>query len=422
MIKIFYYLASTILSPVLILFGGAYMIYRKIWSLERLGVISQEKKEGFKSSIWLHAASVGEVNVILPILQEYLLNPKSKIIVSTMTISGQKYLIEKCGKDKNRIGVILLPLDIWFIWRMILKQLKPQKFIIAETELWPALLFEAAYAKIPLSMVNARISDKSFSSYLKTRFFFSGLLQVMKVIYTQSEVDKSRLIAIGAKPENVKVIGNIKNDGLRQMLSGKITELEFFSSHQRVVVGSLRPKELSFVVEVIQKLRGLSTEIKIIICPRHFDWLSSLYYEFDKLKISYQIASKDGFVPKNSDVTVLIIDQIGFLQRAYVNAVSAFVGGTLFAEYGGHNCLEPAALGVPVFHGPHFLEQLANTNALLINGGSKIVNSATEFVAEVEKMILYPAENKHISKCCLETVQLESRAIDELKKDNFFVT
>lgn len=398
------------------------MIFRKIWSMERLGFISQEKKEVFKSSIWLHAASVGEVNVIFPILQEYLLNPNSKIIVSTMTITGQKYLIEKCGKDINRIGVILLPLDIWFIWRMVLKQLKPQQFIIAETELWPALLFEAANARVPITMVNARISDKSYSAYLKSRFFFSSLLQTMKIIYTQSDTDKNRLIAIGAKPENIKEIGNLKNDGLRQILTSKIQELEFFSSHQRVVVGSLRPKELSFAVELTQKLKNLNPEFKVIICPRHFDWLSNLYYEFDKLNIPYQIASKEGFVPKNSNVTVLIIDQIGFLQRAYVNAVSAFVGGTLFEEYGGHNCLEPAALGIPVFHGPHFLEQQTNTNALLTSGGSKIVNSATEFVAEVEKMILYPAEKIRISKSCLETVQMVSRAIDELKRDNFFVT
>ena len=101
----------------------------------------------------------------------------------------------------------------------------------------------------------------------------------------------------------------------------------------------------------------------------------------------YQIASKGGIEPINSKVSILVIDQIGFLQRAYAHAAAAFVGGTLFSEYGGHNSLEPAALGVPVFHGPHFLEQLANTNALLAKGGSKIVNSATEIVAEVEILI-----------------------------------
>lgn len=398
------------------------MIYRKIWSWERLGVISQKKKESFKNSIWLHAASVGEVNVILPLIQECLKNPESKIIVSTMTLTGQKYLREKTSKDIDRIGVVLLPLDIWFIWRIVFIQLRPKKMIIAETELWPALIFEANYAKIPLTMVNARISDKSYLSYLKFRFFFSSILEPMKVIYTQSEADKSRFMAIGAKAEKIKIIGNLKNDGLRQILSSQPQPLEFFPNHQRVVVGSLRPKELPFVVEAIQKLNNLNSEIKIIICPRHFDWLANLYKEFEKLNILYQISSKEGSSPKQLNVAVLVVDQIGFLQRAYANAVAAFVGGTLFSEYGGHNSLEPAALGVPVFHGPHFLEQLANTNALIANGGSKIINSATEFVAEVEKMILYPAEKARISKCCLETVQTESRAIEELKKDKFFDT
>ena len=271
-------------------------------------------------------------------------------------------------------------------------------------------------------MVNARISDKSYGSYLKFQFFFSKLLQKMKMIYTQSEEDKNRLVAIGAQPEKIKVIGNLKNDGLRQLLISESKEIDFFPNQQRVVFGSLRPKELPFMIEALQELKKLNSEIKVVICPRHFDWLSNLYNEMDTINIPYQIASKEGFAPKNKDISLLVIDQIGFLQRAYVNAISAFVGGTLFTEYGGHNCLEPAALGVPVFHGPYFLEQLANTKALLSRGGSKIVNSATEFVAEVEKMLLYPAVKTQVSKCCLETVQMESRAINELKKDNFFDT
>lgn len=406
----------------LLLFGGVFMMIRKIWTLERLGIISSKKKQNHKSAIWLHAASVGEVNVILPLLKEYLAHQNSKIIVSTMTITGQKYLIEKCGKDISSIGLVLMPLDLWFIWRFVLKQLKPTKMIVAETELWPAMIFEVAHANIPLVMVNARISDKSYGSYLKFQFFFSKLLQKMKMIYTQSEEDKNRLVAIGAQPEKIKVIGNLKNDGLRQLLSSESKEIDFFPNQQRVVFGSLRPKELPFMIEVLQQLKKLNSEIKVVICPRHFDWLANLYNEMDKINMPYQIASKEGFAPKNVNTAVLVVDQIGFLQRAYVNAISAFVGGTLFTEYGGHNCLEPAALGVPVFHGPHFLEQLANTNALLSRGGSKIVNSATEFVAEVEKMLLYPAVKTQISKCGLETVQIESRAINELKKDNFFDT
>ena len=136
----------------------------------------------------------------------------------------------------------------------------------------------------------------------------------------------------------------------------------------------------------------------------------------------YQISSKGGFEPKSADVTVLIIDQIGFLQKAYHSALSAFVGGTLYPEYGGHNCLEPAALGIPVFHGPHFLEQLDNTNALLTKQGSIIINSAAEFVAEVQKMLVYPAKRANMSLKGVGTIQVESRAMNELKKDKFFET
>jgi 3-deoxy-D-manno-octulosonic-acid transferase len=396
------------------------MIKRKIWSKERLGFLSSEKTKQFQKSIWLHAASVGEVNVLMPLIKEYLSNPEEKLIISTMTLTGQKYLLEKCGKNQDRVYALLLPLDFWPIWLKILISLKPKKIVIAETELWPGFIFTASSLSIPIALVNARISDKSFHSYLKFRFIFSSILRSMSFIYTQSEGDQKRFLEIGCHPQKIRTIGNLKNDGLAHIAKNSYVPIDFFPNSNRVIFGSVRPKELPFMMEAIQKLNELNKDIKVIICTRHFDWLNELYAEFDKNSFVYQISSKEGLAPKQSNSNILIIDQIGYLQRAYQNALSAFVGGTLFPEYGGHNCLEPAALGVPVFHGPHFLEQLANTNALIANGGSKIINSASEFVAEVEKMLLFPAEKKRIAQKCLETVQMESRAMFELKKDNFF--
>lgn len=396
------------------------MAVRRIWSMERLGFFSKAKKNQAEKCIWLHGASVGEVNVLLPLINVYLQDPQIKIIVSTMTRTGQKYLLDKCGANQNRICPILLPLDFWFIWRRTLKTLAPKKIIIAETEIWPGFILSAAGLGIPIFLVNGRISDKSYSSYRKYRFLFSQLLKRFAFIYTQTEPDKDRFLEIGALPEKIKTIGNLKNDGLRKLIKSKLEPLAFFPKSHRVIFGSLRPKELDFAIESILKLKAFLSDMKIIICPRHFDWLEDLYDELNKNKITFQIASKQGFEPKAANISVLVIDQIGFLQRAYQNALSAFVGGTLFPEYGGHNCLEPAALGIPVFHGPHFLEQFENTKALLSKGGSKIVKTAAELVAETEKMIVFAGEKKRIAIKCLETVQMESRAISELKKDNFF--
>lgn len=398
------------------------MVIRKIWSKERLGFASQKPQLPKNNCIWLHGASVGEANVLMPLINEYLKNPEVNLIISTMTKSGQNYLREKCEKNKERICFQLLPLDFWFIWAKVFFTIKPQKIIIAETEIWPAFIYMASAKKIPILLVNGRISDKSNTSYLRYRFLFSNILKNVSFIYTQSEQDKNRFIELGVIAEKVRTIGNLKNDGLRNITERIKKPLDFFPKHHRVVFGSLRPKEMIFAVEAIQKLKSFLSDMKIVICPRHFDWLEDLYTELETRKITYQISSKVGIAPKSADVTVLIIDQIGFLQKAYHSALSAFVGGTLYPEYGGHNCLEPAALGIPVFHGPYFLEQLDNTNALLTKQGSKIINSATEFVAEVEKMLVYPAKRANFALKGVGTVQIESRAMNELRKDKFFDT
>ena len=395
------------------------MAIRKIWSKNRLGFFTKNATPS-KQYIWLHGASVGEVNVLLPLIREYLKNPDINLMVSTMTRTGQNYLLDKCKENKERIQSILMPLDFWFIWQKAFATIKPQKIIIAETEIWPAFIYTAAARKIPIVIVNGRISDKSIKTYLRYRFLFSNILKNLNFIYAQSEQDKNRFLDLGVSPTKINMIGNIKNDGLRNIAQTIKTPLEFFPKNSRVVFGSLRSKELPFAIESIIKLKTFLSDMKIIICPRHFDWLDDLFKELEKQKITYQVSSKDGLKPKSANITVLVIDQIGLLQKAYHSALSAFVGGTLFPEYGGHNCLEPAALGVPVFHGPHFLEQLDNTNALLAKQGSKIVNTAPEFVAEVEKMLVYPAKKASIALKGVGTVQIESRAITELLKDKFF--
>lgn len=419
-IKILYYLTSLIVLPVVFLLLVPWMLIKKIWTMDRLGILPEDRRKPFLGGIWLHGASVGEVNVLLPLIHEYMQTTNVRLMITTMTMSGQKYVLEKCENYKDRIYVMLMPLDFWPFWNFVLRQTKPQKIVIAETELWPAFYFEASRANIPLVIVNGRISDKSYQNYLIFHYIFGAILKCTNRIYAQTDTDRNRFIEIGAAAENTVIAGNLKNDGLTQWLNAKVEPLEFYPDAKRVVFGSLRPKEAEFLIEFITLANEKQLPLKIIIAPRHFDWLNTLYDLLNQKNITYQVVTKSGFVPKDQNVQVLIVDKIGFLQKGYKGALLAFVGGTLYPEYGGHNALEPASLGVPVFHGQYFAEQASNTNALLKGGASKIIYSPNELITEAQKLLSSPQDYQALAAKCIEVVTKEAGTIAQLRKDSFF--
>ncbi len=320
----------------------------------RLGFLP--KKLSLNNPIWIHSVSVGETASIKQLVLELRKNyPNKKFAFSTVTSTGNK--IAKTIATKNDF-VTYLPLDLSFIVHMVLNKIKPSVFIIAETEFWPNMLYALTLRKIPIIIVNGRISDKSFKGYYKVRFLLKPLLNKVSLFCTQTDLDAQRLLKLGVNPEIVKVTGNMKFDVKVNHINQNIVDeyknkLGILKTHKVFVAGSTHALEEEILLQVYIKLLKCYPELKLIFVPRHPERSEEVKkiidnYEFKTVKIS-------NLVDKNrqiQDKEIFVLDTVGQLMNYYAIADVVFVGGSL-VKTGGHNILEPAGLGKPVIFGPH---------------------------------------------------------------------
>ncbi|MDP2807073.1 MAG: glycosyltransferase N-terminal domain-containing protein, partial [bacterium] len=253
-------------------------------------------------------------------------------------------------------------------------------------EIWPNLIRQCQRQDIPVFLVNARLSARSFKYYHALRFLFGPLLNTLKLIACQSREDAERYLALGVCEDIVTVTGNLKYDGIKGPVSlAEKLELrkDFGLSPEDLVLtaGSTREGEEAVILEAWQDLReNGKLEIgnwKLIVAPRH----PGRFSEVEKLLISQNLNyekrsdQKNGGTSNNFDV--LLLDTIGELVNAYAASDIAFVGGSL-APVGGHNPLEPAALGLPVIFGPHMFNAKESAEGLLSCGGAVQVKDSGE--------------------------------------------
>ncbi|MDO9027005.1 MAG: 3-deoxy-D-manno-octulosonic acid transferase [bacterium] len=335
--------------------------------------------------VWIHGASVGEMGVIAPFLEQLKIQmPEKNIVLSTMTATGQK----RAGEifSNNAAGIFFLPLDFWFAQKLALKRVRPGALVLTETEIWPNLIRQCQKQNIPVFLVNARLSARSFKHYRTWSFLFGPLLNTLQLIACQSSEDAERYLALGVRKDIVTVTGNLKYDGIK----GPVSQLEkqelrkdFGLSPEDLVfaAGSTREGEELIILNAWQEsLKNGKLEIgnwKLIIAPRH----PGRFSEVEKLLISQNLNygkrsdQKKGGTSNNFDI--LLLDTIGELVSAYAASDLAFVGGSL-VPVGGHNPLEPAALGLPVIFGPHMFNARESAEGLLACGGAVQVKDAGE--------------------------------------------
>jgi len=364
----------------LVLIAGApYWLFRMATSgkyreglAERLGRVPKRIRTGGAPVIWVHAVSVGEIIAASRLIDELSARlPGWRIMVSTTTRTGQKIARERFGDGR----VFYFPLDFSFAVRAWLRTLQPRMVVLLETEFWPRMLVECRRAKIPVAVVNARISDRSWPRYLRLRFLWKRLLNSFALVLAQSELDAERLRAVGAG--NVRVGGNLKF-GIRVAKPAPVTEAlrkNLPAGVKVIVCGSTLAGEEEAV------LNALPRDVITILAPRHPERFAAV----EKLLAQRQIP----FVPRSRWMeslapvaagTVFLLDSIGELASVYSLADVAFIGGGLFTP-GGHNPLEPAQFGVPVVMGPHYENFRGIVDTLL----------AADAVAVVEVSGLQPA-------------------------------
>jgi 3-deoxy-D-manno-octulosonic-acid transferase len=342
--------------------------------LERLGRVRLGLTQLDRPIIWVHAVSVGEVLAVSRLVKTLdTALPEYLIVVSTTTRTGQALARGRFGANR----VFYCPLDLPWAVRACLQALQPQLLVLAETEFWPNLLSGCYRRKIPVAVVNARVSDRSWPRYRRLRWLWRPILAPLSRVLAQSETDAERLKAIGCRPERVTVAGNLKFDVSAAEESEATRLLRSLAAGLRLVVaGSTLEGEEAALLEAWPRLLAADPQLALVLGVRHperFDAVAALLKDsgFAWVRRSAWRAKPEKLLQPVNPGEVVLLDTIGELASVYSLAAVAFVGGSLLPA-GGHNPLEPAQFGVPLVMGPHFANFRAITEDLLAHQAVRI--------------------------------------------------
>jgi len=374
--------------------------------------------------LWIHAASVGEISTLRPLAAETR-NRLDGIHwgLTTTTKTGAQAAAEHLPDAMFRR---LLPLDVWPATDRFLDAVHPGAAIFLETELWPRLMLSLAQRKVPTCLASARLSESSVRAYRRFGGLFRRVLRSLDLIATRSEDDRTRFLELGADPRRTVVLGNTKLDNAGEpppfLEPEKDQRLSRMAAGRSLVVwGSLRPGEEAIATTAIRATGG-ETGAFWVLAPRHppeFDRAAEFATRAG-LRTARWSAGSDS---ADDTVDLLILDTLGELRAFYARADVAVVGGS-FGEYGGHNLMEPAGLGVPVLFGPDTGEWPEDTTRLLESGGGARVQDADELRDALIRLMQEPEERQKMGHAAREAAGAgrgaSRRIVDTLLEAGFF--
>ena len=322
-----------------------------------------------KPTLWIHAVSVGEVLAVTRLVQELdAALAGYHIVLSTTTRTGQALARQRFGADR----VFYCPLDLPSAVSSVMKALQPNMLILAETEFWPNLLAVCFHRNIPVVVVNARISDRSWPRYLRLRRLWKPFLSKLSAVLAQTPLDADRLKAIGCS--SVSVAGNLKFD-VRAPRESEATRIlsEIGSGLRFLVAGSTLDGEESALLATWPDLVAAQPQVAMVLAPRHPDRFAAVASLLDSSAIPWSRRSNWNAHPPGrlQPGHIVLLDTIGELASVYSLASVAFIGGSL-VEAGGHNPLEPAQFAVPIVMGPHYVNFRSITDDLLAHHALRI--------------------------------------------------
>lgn len=320
-----------------------------------------------KKTILIHTVSVGEFLAAKRLIKK-LIEKYENIYVSTVTLTGKEVVL------KENLKHIFFPFDYPFVVEKFLNSLNPKIAIIFETELWPYFIYKCYKRKIPVIIVNGRISDNSFKKYKMFSFFFKGFFKKIDLIFAQTAEDGERFTKLGAKKVLVK--GNLKFDFQIKELDLEVKEFYNKFTQGRIgwAAGSTLKGEEEIILNAHKKILKNHPNAFLILAPRHPERSE----EVEKLILKSGLSCiKRSQFPKVSKEDVLLVDCVGELAFLYSYARIAFVGGSLVPK-GGHNILEPAYFKVPIIIGPYYSNFKEIVNTFMAKKGLIILN-ANEF-------------------------------------------
>ncbi len=407
---ILYRVVTVLLVPVLVI----QLLLRSVTRLkayrhrmgERFGIIRAPQHT---NGLLIHCVSVGEVVVAAKLIERLLQRkPDEFITVTTTTPTGSERLQQLLGK---RINHCYLPYDMGFAMQRLISAIQPRHVLITEVELWPTLVTTCWQRNIPVSVINARMTERSAQRYQKVEWLFTPMLQKIHMIGVQSERDYIQYQQLGATPSQLHLTHNIKFDVTitandTQKIQG-LSQRFSWSERPVLIAASTHETEEEYILSAFDELRKNHPRLLLILVPRHPQRFTSV--EHTLANYHYVRLSDNHHVSDTTDI--IYGNTLGELNALYAYADMAFIGGSLAAK-GGHNPLEacvhqiPCMMGPHTYNNPHICQTLEQAGALV-----RVTNSA-DIVNCVDEWITSPSRRQQQGQAGMNTIQQNSGAIE----------
>ncbi len=358
---------------------------------QRLGIygIDVRARLAKQRSTWLHAVSVGEVTVALKLASALrAVEPDLHCVLTTTTTTGFALANRNAS---SWIEVMYAPLDFWPIMRRAFAVIRPARILLIEAEIWPNLVAEAHARRIPIALVNARLSPRSEKRFRLFRFLVAPTFRLLDLVCVQDPADVDRWQQLGVERSRIRNTGSIKYDPVNRddhvdIQKARVFDLNVSNQDQLVLFGgSTHPGEEEILAKVFLKLRQQFPSLRLFIAPRHVERLREIRAQLEALSLPVRLAS-EARNHRDAKPDCVLLDTTGELQRWYGIATVVFVGKSLTA-HGGQNPVEPIVAGKPVIFGPHMENFAALAQTLVAKNGAIQVLDVEELECAAEKLL-----------------------------------
>lgn len=363
--------------------------YREGYAAKFLGLVPRRASD--KTCVWLHAVSVGEVNLLAPLIREIdRQRPDWECVISTTTMTGMALAKKKYAE----LTVFYCPLDFSWAVAAAMRRIRPDVLVLAELELWPNLIGAARRSGARVAVINGRLSEHSFRGYRRIRPLVARLMKQIDVVAVQDETYAQRFRALGARSETVRVTGSMKYDDAQTDRDNRATrrlgQLAGFESDDVVfLAGSTQEPEERVALEVFGQLSPAWPKLRLVIVPRHPDRFKVVAKLLDDSGIRWQRRTELDDCGVDPAARVLLVDVVGELGSWWGTAAIAYVGGSM-GNRGGQNMIEPAGYGAAVSFGPNTRNFRDIVAAMLARDAAVVVADGDELAQFVGRCLQRP--------------------------------
>jgi 3-deoxy-D-manno-octulosonic-acid transferase len=387
--------------------------------LQRFGYYDGNFKQEITNRrvVWLHAVSVGEVNLCTQMIRSLeQLMPNLKIVVSTTTTTGMGELQKRLPKH---ISKVYYPIDGRKWVARTLGTIHPEAVVLVEAEIWPNFIWRVRQMGVPLFLVNARLSERSFRGYKRFAFLFRPLFAAFTGVGVQNQEDAARLCELGCRPEAVHVVGSLKFDAARlderraTNVPAMLRQVGVQPGARLLVGGSTHPGEEALLAEQFLRLRSRFPDLFLVLVPRHFERSKEVGRELRQRGVKFvyrsELTGKSSYPP--GEIECLLVNTTGELKYFYEYATVIFVGKSLTAQ-GGQNPIEPGALGKPMVFGPHMQNFAEVVAGFLAQDAAVQVQDAVELEKVLSELLADAARRERLGRNAVKVVRENLGAIE----------